>query len=269
MPFCSLFLSTLYSPEIRYSRPGCILKSPIGAFNTPMSRSHTKAFKSQPLRQDPASKAPLVIPRFRQDCKPQPGKLIWTSCLSLHLQSPHLSQSFFFFFFYQIMVIWCHPHFPHLLPQCPTSPMHPCCSVLRREGYMSHVSCLSAIHLSRGLGPDLSGYSPEPSPLASSGSSWRLSFHSKGASQGVTVTDNGVLSSSTTKKYLCESGPLQTACPHTEQLRVLEKSLGLICVHLTENQTGYLTQIMILSALFVEVHSPKFCNQIYHQHGIT
>lgn len=99
MPFCSLFLSTLYSPEIRYSRPGCILKSPIGAFNTPMSRSHTKAFKSQPLRQDPASKAPLVIPRFRQDCKPQPGKLIWTSCLSLHLQSPHLSQSFFFFFF--------------------------------------------------------------------------------------------------------------------------------------------------------------------------
>lgn len=147
--------------------------------------------------------------------------------------------------------------------------MHPCCSVLRREGYMSHVSCLSAIHLSRGLGPDLSGYSPEPSPLASSGSSWRLSFHSKGASQGVTVTDNGVLSSSTTKKYLCESGPLQTACPHTEQLRVLEKSLGLICVHLTENQTGYLTQIMILSALFVEVHSPKFCNQIYHQHGIT
>lgn len=138
MPFCSLFLSTLYSLEIRYSHPGCILKSPIGAFNTPMSRSHTKAFKSQPLRQDPASKAPLVIPRFRQDCKPQPGKLIRTSCLSLHLQSPHLSQSFFFFF-YQIMVIWCHPHFPHLLPQCPTSPMHPCCSVLRREGYMSHV----------------------------------------------------------------------------------------------------------------------------------
>ena len=134
-----------------------------------------------------------------------------------------------------------------------------------------YVSCLSAIHPSRGLGPDLSGYSPEPSPLASSGSSWRLSFHSKGASQGVTVTDNGVLSSSTTKKYLCESGPLQTvtACPHTEQPRLLEKPLGLICVHLTENQTGYLTQIMILSALTVEVHSPKLCNQIYHQHGMT
>ena len=98
MPFCSLFLSTLYSPEIRYSHPGCILESPRGAFNTPLSRSHTKAFKSQHLRQDPASKAPLVIPRFRQDCKPQPGKLIRTSCLSLHLQSPHLSQSFFFFF---------------------------------------------------------------------------------------------------------------------------------------------------------------------------
>ena len=56
--------------------------------------------------------------------------------------------------------------------------------------------------------------------------------------------------------------------PHTEQPRLLEKSLGLTCVHLTENQTGYLTQIMILSALIVEVHSPKFCNQIYHQHGM-
>lgn len=46
---------------------------------------------------------------------------------------------------------------------------------------------------------------PDPSALPSSGSSWRLSFHSKGASQGVTVTDNGVLSSSTMKKYLGES----------------------------------------------------------------
>lgn len=43
---------------------------------------------------------------------------------------------------------------------------------------------------------------PDPSALASSGSSWRLSFHSRGASQGVTVTDSGVLSSSTMKKYL-------------------------------------------------------------------
>ena len=104
-----------------------------------MSRSHTKAFKLQPLRQDPASEAPLVIPRFRQDCKPQPGKLIWTSCLSLPLQSPHLSLSTIFFFFNQITVIWCHPHFPHLLPQCPPSPMHPGCSVLWREGCMSPV----------------------------------------------------------------------------------------------------------------------------------
>lgn len=46
---------------------------------------------------------------------------------------------------------------------------------------------------------------PDPSALDSSGSSWRLSFHSKGASQGVTVTDSGVLSSSTMKKYLWES----------------------------------------------------------------
>ena len=133
-----------------------------------------------------------------------------------------------------------------------------------------YVSCLSATHPSQGLGPGLAGYSPEPSPLASSGSSWRLSFHSKGASQGVTVMDNGVLSSSTTKKYLSEEWTTSDGdnYPHTEQPRLLEKSLGLICVHLTENQTGYLTQTMVLSALIVEAHSPKFCNQIYHQHGM-
>lgn len=48
------------------------------------------------------------------------------------------------------------------------------------------------------------GLLPEPSPLVSSGSSCTLSFHSRGASHGVTVTAKGVLSSSTTKKYLGE-----------------------------------------------------------------
>lgn len=264
MLFCSLFLSTLYSPEIRYSPPGCILESPIGAFNTPMSRSHTKAFKSQPLRQDPASKAPLVIPRFRQDCKPQPGKPIRTFCLSLYLQSPHLSLLIFFFFFFL-------PNHSHLMSSPFPTPPSPIPNfyasmqfyLMRRRLYVSY---LSAIHPSRGLGPDLSGYSPEPSPLASSGSSWRLSFHSKGASQGVTVTDNGVLSSSTTKKYLCESGPLQTVTtyPHTEQPRLLGKSLGLCLFNRKSNWLSDTNHD--ISALTVQVHSPKFCN---HQHGMT
>jgi len=55
-----------------------------------------------------------------------------------------------------------------------------------------------------GVRKALDGLLPEPSPLASSGSSCTLSFHSRGASQGVTVTARGVLSSSTTKKYLGE-----------------------------------------------------------------
>lgn len=50
----------------------------------------------------------------------------------------------------------------------------------------------------------IDGLLPEPSPLDSSGSSCTLSFHSRGASHGVTVTAKGVLSSSTTKKYLGE-----------------------------------------------------------------
>ena len=138
------------------------------------------------------------------------------------------------------------------IPKSPASPMHPCWFFLLREGCPSHKPFS---YPSRGLGPDLPRRLPEPSPLASSGSSWRLSVHAKGASQGVTVTDSGVLSSSTTKKYLGESGPLQTEVihPNTYNQDYWGKSLGLICIHLTENQTGYLTQIMIFSAVTVEV----------------
>lgn len=67
---------------------------------------------------------------------------------------------------------------------CVSEAFHPLLRVLRLGGS----SCL-----------------PDPSALDPSCSSWRLSFHSKGASQGVTVTDSGVLSSSTMKKYLWES----------------------------------------------------------------
>lgn len=107
-----------------------------------------------------------------------------------------------------------------------SSPMHPRSFFLQTKGSLCHRSFSYPLS---SLGPDLACCLPEPSPLASSGSSWRLSFHSKGASQGVTVTDNGVLSSSTTKKYLWGSGPIQTEVirARTYNQESLEKSLVL------------------------------------------
>lgn len=149
---------------------------------------------------------------FGGDCKPQLESLVPTFPFSSLLHALPLFP--LTGFFYQ-------DHCPlepspiSLIPiaKSPAScPMHPHCSFVAKEGRPHHRSLSSP---PRGPGPEWSCCLPEPSPLASSGSSWRLSFHSNGASQGVTVTDNGVLSSSTTKKYLWGSGPIQTEIIHS------------------------------------------------------
>lgn len=70
------------------------------------------------------------------------------------------------------------------------------------------------------------------------------------------MTDNGVLSSSTTKKYLWESGPVQTEVIHSNAYNQDYWKNHLTYIQLTENKTGYLTQV-ILSALTVEAQEPK------------
>ena len=232
-----------------------------------MSRSHTKAFKLQPLRQDPASEAPLVIPRFRQDCKPQPGKLIWTSCLSLPLQSPHLSLSTIFFF----------------LTKSRSSDVIPTSHISFLNAHL--LLCIQAVLSYEEKAVCLLSFSHPSIPRTGTRSGgvltwafaacllWQLleaqlplqgritGRHCDGQRSVVLFNHKEIPE----REWTTSDGDNY---PHTEQPRLLEKSLGLICVHLTENQTGYLTQTMVLSALIVEAHSPKFCNQIYHQHGM-
>lgn len=143
---------------------------------------------------------------MRQDCKPPPERRIQTSVL--FPSGPHTC----------LLTSFLQDHYHPRSPGLPASLHH----ARLAESPASLRTLLSflppgGLCVSRPLGRACSGCLPEPSPLASSGSSCRLSFHSRGASQGVTVTDSGVLSSSTAKKYLREAGPLRRGCSPCEK----------------------------------------------------
>lgn len=143
---------------------------------------------------------------MRQDCKPPPERRIQTSVL--FPSGPHTC----------LLTSFLQGHYH---PRSPRPPRFPApCPSRRISSFTAHPAVFpppGGLCVSRPLGRACRGCLPEPSPLASSGSSCRLSFHSRGASQGVTVTDSGVLSSSTAKKYLREAGPLRRGCSPCEK----------------------------------------------------